>query len=425
MAGTYLFSLVSESELGTLTKDSFPLQVTVNISRNESLEVCALLNLDAYKEPYFSDPYSYAFASFPETATNYGNVTLLITYDMVKDSLLEGDNFICLAMGYNPETVRTLITFTYTKSKDLFIGAPYKKIALTNLCPAVDGTNGFNAAAGVIESSTTYTKYSQNALKINSIEGQSEVYATSTTSLPLDPTHIYYTRIEAYQETSYGTIEMYWPIAEPRPFNLPAKEAGKWNIYSAVVDRSAFTAGDYPFRLDFNSESNNYIAMSAWYDGWMIVDLTEAFGAGNEPEAEWCDENIPYAVGDFSIELPSDGTAKKAIDMFIGIGGVAKRVKEAFIGINGIAKKVFEASPSIINFTIGGSAYQAEENMTWAKWLESNYNTDNFVISGDNVSASIGTTNMITTEDGNLVALEDIIMADYSYDVELQGAGGY
>lgn len=345
MAGTYSFDLISDSELGTITKDSFPLQIVINISRNESLEVCALLNLDAYDEPYFDNPYSYAFATFPEIA---GETTLLVTYDMVKDSLLEGDNFICLAMGYNPETVRTLITFTYTKSKDLFIGAPYKKISLTNLCPAINGINGFNiksnSGTATGESSTTHIKYSEQSLKLNINDtSTSEVYAISTTTLPLNSEHIYYARIEAYQETKFGAAELYFPIAEPQMFNLATGDVGKWNMYSVVKERSSFTAGNYTFRLDFNRERSTETTGSIWYDGWMIVDLTEAFGAGNEPEAVWCDENIPYAVGDFSIELPSDGTARKVKEIFIGRDGVAKRVKEAFIGINGIARKVFES----------------------------------------------------------------------------------
>lgn len=52
----------------------------------------------------------------------------------------------------------------------------------------------------------------------------------------------------------------------------------------------------------------------------------------------------------------------------------ARKVKEAFMGINGIAKKIFEVTPLIINFTIGGVAYQADEGMTWKDWLNSGYN---------------------------------------------------
>ena len=33
------------------------------------------------------------------------------------------------------------------------------------------------------------------------------------------------------------------------------------------------------------------------YDGLMLIDLTEAFGSGNEPSKEWCDANINYFDG--------------------------------------------------------------------------------------------------------------------------------
>jgi len=39
---------------------------------------------------------------------------------------------------------------------------------------------------------------------------------------------------------------------------------------------------------------------------------------------------------------------------------------------------VQQAAPAIINFTIGGDPYQAEEGMTWAQWVESAYNNGGF-----------------------------------------------
>jgi hypothetical protein len=40
-----------------------------------------------------------------------------------------------------------------------------------------------------------------------------------------------------------------------------------------------------------------------WFDGMMLIDLTATFGAGKEPTAAWCDENIPYFVGTKTIEI--------------------------------------------------------------------------------------------------------------------------
>ena len=48
-----------------------------------------------------------------------------------------------------------------------------------------------------------------------------------------------------------------------------------------------------------------------------------------------------------------------------------------FVGIN-----------PLITFTIGGTEYQAQEGMTWGEWVESEYNTNNFVAEGANVYSS-------------------------------------
>lgn len=37
--------------------------------------------------------------------------------------------------------------------------------------------------------------------------------------------------------------------------------------------------------------------VTAYFDGFMAIDLTELFGAGNEPTKEWCDQNLHYING--------------------------------------------------------------------------------------------------------------------------------
>lgn len=43
---------------------------------------------------------------------------------------------------------------------------------------------------------------------------------------------------------------------------------------------------------------------------------------------------------------------------------------------------------TLINFTINGTSYQAEEGMTWAEWCASAYNTDGYTTNGDNTAES-------------------------------------
>jgi hypothetical protein len=40
-----------------------------------------------------------------------------------------------------------------------------------------------------------------------------------------------------------------------------------------------------------------------WFTGAMLIDLTETFGAGCEPNVEWCNKNIPYFTGTKIIEI--------------------------------------------------------------------------------------------------------------------------
>ena len=119
----------------------------------------------------------------------------------------------------------------------------------------------------------------------------------TTTNIPLIPNHIYYTRVYGYQETQStdATFGFYWPIAEPSILeSIPTKNAGYWQLYSAVNNRKDFTEGSYPLRIDFN---NNFTATTAWISSPMLIDLTISFGEGNEPTKEWCDEHIPFFSG--------------------------------------------------------------------------------------------------------------------------------
>ena len=120
-----------------------------------------------------------------------------------------------------------------------------KRVNLANIIPAINGAEGFTVSGGTgtrsVEASTTHTKYAAQSLKMSLGSDCSEVCANSAVTYPLDATHIYYFRIEGYQEVAHGTAEMYFPIAEPHPFNLPVGTAGQWNMYSTVCGRSTFS----------------------------------------------------------------------------------------------------------------------------------------------------------------------------------------
>ena len=150
----------------------------------------------------------------------------------------------------------------------------------------------------------THVKYGSYALKLTGTSSTAEVVhalvpKNENSIFHLIPSHIYYIRVETYQETKVGTTDIYWPIAEPSFLSGQSGPAGQWNLISAVNNRNNFSEGYYPLRLDFN---NNTQAGLMWFDGLMLIDLTADFGAGNEPDKAWCDANLPYFSNKYNIK---------------------------------------------------------------------------------------------------------------------------
>lgn len=170
-------------------------------------------------------------------------------------------------------------------------------ITLTNLIP----NSSFESSAGWSGGaySTQHAFDGQKSLQMTGTASTPEVTANTTAGITLDPSHIYYARMYGYQETlSAGSVGFYWPIAEPSfQEGIPLGQAGRWNLYSGRNGRSSFSGGSYQFRIDFN---NSNVPGTIWFDGVMLVDLTAAFGAGNEPDKAWCD-TLPYFESTFEV----------------------------------------------------------------------------------------------------------------------------
>lgn len=62
---------------------------------------------------------------------------------------------------------------------------------------------------------------------------------------------------------------------------------GQWVLLSSIQSISSYTSGNWKFRNFVINPSTE-----SWCTRMMIIDLTDTFGAGNEPTKEWCDANI-------------------------------------------------------------------------------------------------------------------------------------
>ena len=87
---------------------------------------------------------------------------------------------------------------------------------------------------------------------------------------------------------------------------------------------------------------------------------------------------------------------------------------------NGLVLKVVDGSwvaselvsVKLIKFTIVGITYQAKEGMTWAEWVESEYNTDDFTASSSTI---FKTDTSIVKYNSINVTPTDVIISDATY----------
>ena len=97
-------------------------------------------------------------------------------------------------------------------------------------------------------------------------------------------------------------MQCYWPIAEPLvgTAKVDKTKLNQWQRLSWRNVRSNWNDNQTAqFRFDFEGMASNTIA---YIDDAMLIDLTAAFGAGNEPTQSWCDTNIKYFAGNTTIQ---------------------------------------------------------------------------------------------------------------------------
>lgn len=261
-------------------------------------------------------------------------------------------------------------------SNGLIIHYKFNTIKLTNLLPEVTTDN---YTGGTIDN--IITKYSDYSLKLTGTTDRSEVFLYTAKGVNYTPGHTYYGRAEIYQKTPQGGCDMYWREAEPRiiPHNTVTK-ARTWTIASAVRSAaniishrgSDFDAGLHRARFDYN---NSKTAGEMWFDGMMLIDLTEAFGAGNEPSKEWCDNNIPYFIGTYE----KTGYENSAINIYNGSASKA-------LGSN-LKSKYYLTNSVMDNVYITTSRSSQSTDASVSMWLKTLiFPTGNEVVFVDDIS---------------------------------------
>ena len=238
-------------------------------------------------------------------------------------------------------------------AKKIYIGAE-KQFTITNLLGACDDVGNRGAGEVIFVNNSIFKTGSQSWIFIPSSDATEVTYMlrqnASTLIKPhLIPSHKYYFSAWLQQLTpsfGQGSFDFYWPVQEP-VFLSGAKpdKANEWCLVSAIKERSSFAEGDYECRVDWNDAKAN---LGMFFDGLTLVDLTAAFGAGNEPDQAWCDANIPFTKTTATV---SRGTAHNVKNMFIGVSGKARKVKKAYVGVGGKARLFYTSTlpPAIVD----------------------------------------------------------------------------
>lgn len=168
-----------------------------------------------------------------------------------------------------------------------------------------------------------------------------------------DPTHKYYFSMWVMHRTSLNMkANVYWPGSNAIYTGKGNTALSTWTQHSSVFGWPSVASGSYSLTVSCTNYPGSNAAMNI--DGLMLIDLTAACGAGNEPSKEWCDANLAFTTSTTTATLTVtvksvtyigvSGKARKVKKMYIGVNGKARKVKKAYIGVNDVAKLIYDAT---------------------------------------------------------------------------------
>lgn len=184
--------------------------------------------------------------------------------------------------GKAVSTTRKLVVYKEYTIKNLFVDGSFESnisnYGCYNSCPTI---------------SSNYKLYGNSSINVKPTMGVTEIAAMPKTPISIVSGHVYYLRVNTnYVSFTQGSrVAMHvsglgWVIASIN---------SGWQVSSDIFTSSTTTSvSDVRVGKCFDSTIEIF---DAYFDGAMIVDLTDTFGSGNEPTKEWCDAHIKYFEG--------------------------------------------------------------------------------------------------------------------------------
>lgn len=154
--------------------------------------------------------------------------------------------------------------------------------------------------------------------------------------------------------------------------------------------------------------------------------FTGGTAATSEKLIAWLEANGELVSGgeEDELYLIDESTLTEIADAIRAKKGIAGYLDPANFASEILSIGQAPTTPTLISFTIDGTAYQAEEGMTWAEFVVSEYNVDNFyhnstsdhpdgfIIDYDNVK---GEYYQLRYADGSIVGFNDCIISNGIY----------
>ena len=169
-----------------------------------------------------------------------------------------------------------------------------------------DGFTGWNSNLfnkGGVTLTDIQKTHGNNSIYVKAIGDKKEKGAKYLTPISVIEGHIYYASVDTFLESytsSTRNSSLFLSNGEgiSKYVDFDRKILYQWQR-SSLIFTSESTTTYKDIRLGQVVSSNSIY--EAYVDSVMLIDLTEAFGAGREPSKEWCDENIKYFDGTISI----------------------------------------------------------------------------------------------------------------------------
>lgn len=186
------------------------------------------------------------------------------------------------SMGYNVPTI-----------------TPKRTVTLTNIVPNSSFEQNSNWNSAVYDTAQAY-----QGTRSSKLGSGTTVTTTGQITTPVAGHKYYgrsYIKSQGDIQPSDCRFEMYAGDGAGLNFVFAWNQGNfpDWTMRSTILTVETVNGTSYIVR--------NFVVGAVnpcWTDCLMIIDLTKSFGAGNEPEQAWCDENIPYFDGSLELLVP-------------------------------------------------------------------------------------------------------------------------